>query len=155
MTQKKARWKRDWAAWYISRMPGGAVQDAFELWFGIACLISGPTYALGIIHHGSLEELLPWALVRLWGIALTIGGACVVPGIIWRQVYIERAGLWPLMAASWVYAIGLWRYGTLAGVPVGILTFLLGVACGHRLLYVGASLTLQHYVRRVRDHHDL
>jgi len=77
---------------------------------------------------GTLERALPWLLVVIWYVLLSLASVTALLGIFWREVLagllIERAGLMGLASAGSVYAIALiavggWTAVAAAGFVMG------------------------------------
>jgi hypothetical protein len=84
-----------------------------EFFIGFLCLLSGLPMAILGVAPDSATHYMPAYLIRLWGLGLTLGGGCVVAGILIRYskerffigLMVERSGYWPLITGTTVFSI--------------------------------------------------
>lgn len=106
--------------------------------------LSGIAYFVAGTPPGSVERLLPGALVITWYLALGLGGGAGVVAAIWRSpltaVMIERNAMYPLGTAALVYATGIAVRGQLAVMlPAGAIAAF-GVAALLRAIQITRQL---------------
>lgn len=116
----------------------------FELLFGGLSLASGVVLLAGVLPPASLDAILPQPVVWAWGALQALGGGLIVAGLLLRysdnlfllSLRLERAGMWPLAAATVVYsAVALAYAGTRALYPASVLAAI-SVACAARAIKV-------------------
>lgn len=128
--------------WWLRNAPFAVIENPFELFIALLCVVAGIPYLTGTTAPGSLDALLPPVWVIVWGIQLVFGGMLVAIGLLRRNIYIEKAGLWPLSVASLVYSVSLFEHVGLKASVSFFVTFAFSVACWSRLILVRAVLRI-------------
>jgi hypothetical protein len=137
--------------WWVDKMPFALVENPFELFISFLCCVVGIPYTFGVISQGAIETRLPTIVVQVWGGSLLVGGFLVTIGLLLRNRYIERAGLWLLSTSAFVYAMVVaTEIGKPAAFTVAI-TIGFGVACISRLMLLTVA---EYFIRRAQHRVD-
>lgn len=114
---------------------------------GVAILVGGPT-------PGSVSATLPRALVYVWAVVLTIGGAMVVAAAIvgpLLAIYLEVVADLPLCIACLTYATAVFIVAGSRGLVVATMLISVAVAFGIRFWQTLKTLRLLHTELRRRS----
>lgn len=127
------------------RHPHQVLVAGLLMFSGLPVLVGGP-------KPGSLSAALPVALVYVWAVVITVGGAMVVAAAIVRPLaalFLEFIADPPLAVMCLVYsAAALMLAGWRAAVPVALL-FAAAVAFAIRAVQVSRTLrALRQQIRR-------
>lgn len=145
-TQKHSR-----ASSIIHYTPSPILSEPFELFIAICGVFAGIPYLTGHIRAGSLDQLLPWWLVRAWGGELIFGGIMTVTGLLLRKPIIERGGILPLGLAAFIYALSIAYFAGLSGIYIILVDVGFGIAAVSRYIAIRVA---QHLVQEVIRHSD-
>lgn len=122
--RKLPRWRRA----ILTRAPRALLEEPFEIFLALLCLLAGIPLLLGAPEPESLNRLLAPAVVKLWGIMLVIGSGAVLVGLVPRMRWVQIKGLQLLGLAALVYAIAVLALGTRGRLP-GLITLAFALAC--------------------------
>ncbi len=128
----------------------------FELLIAIMCMLTGLPLGFGVAPSpSSIAAVLPTFGQIAWGISLSLGGASVVYGIVWRYfkptqfiagLYIERGGLYMLASSVSCFVIAAVVF---AGAPSAFVAAFVGA-------FVAACISRTRSIKReiaiIRQH---
>lgn len=152
----------------LARMPRVLIQETFEVFTAILCLISGVPLAIGKIEADSIEASLPRLFAHGWGISLLTGAVLTLVGLIiannvngprafHRMIAghkIERLGLLTLSWASGIYACSILLAVGVGGFVAAMLIFTFSLTCLTRAFVLSTGATMLHraLVSAARDY---
>lgn len=128
----------------------------FELFVAIMCTLIGLPLAAGIAPQpNSVVAVFPSFAVIVWGLSLTLGGASVVYGILWRHfrpvrfisgLLMERAGLYMLASSISCFIIAAIVFAGLPSIFMALLVGAFVAACVSRIRSINKEISI------IREH---
>lgn len=128
-----------------------ALFHVFELWVGLAGIISGVVffYSPAAIDHNALAATLGFPVAVTWNVSYFLAGFGVWWGLLKPSPRIEAAALWLLGAATAVNGISILSVYGLRGAATAVTLLTLTAAAWIRAMLVQADA-----LRLAREHND-
>lgn len=129
-----------------AKLPQWLKSHDFEVFSATLAILGGLPLVLGQVKPGSPEELLPQALIIVWGLVLTLGGCLTLVGVVLSSYrpYPDRAfwmrmealGLTSLAYFCYLYDLCLWVVNFRATWTASAIILAFGVICHVRRVSV-------------------
>lgn len=142
----------------LAKMPRVLIQETFEVFTAILCMVSGLPLVLGEVEADSVNASLPHLMAQLWGgvllggslltlIGLIIANATQGPKAFHRMISghkIERLGLLALAWAGAIYAASILLAVGLGGFVAAMLILVFACTCLVRAFVLSTGATMLH-----------
>jgi hypothetical protein len=142
-------------AWVYAHIPKWMQERDFEIFTALLCFVAGiPLLITNDYRSGAIEETLPFVLVKLWAIVLTVAPVLIFLGIVksvriktypkkavWLR--IEALGLTGLAYVGYVYALSIISTAGREGVVAAAIVLVFSLTCHSR--EIGIQVELEHF----------
>ena len=74
----------------LSKMPRVLIQETFEVFTAILCMITGVPLVFGRVNANSIEATLPEIAARVWGVTLLAGAVLTLAGLFIANAVVKN-----------------------------------------------------------------